>query len=116
MGILRGNRHTGRGAICLDRLGAQSIGLGARGEADDGTFGRCEAQAIVSRTVAADPYAAWLERREAEERLQEQPEIRWVYRHSRSAGGAGGAAGGDTRETPAARGSGSPRDGLVVAA
>jgi hypothetical protein len=111
MGILRGNRHGGRGAGAPQRLGARPIERLAR-DLDDGTLGRCEAQAIVTRAVASDPYAAWLERREAERRQRERPEIRWVYRPPRSAGASGGAAGAGTRDA-CGRGPGSTEDGLV---
>ncbi len=80
MGILRGNRQSGRSTGAPQRLGARPIERLGR-DLDDGTLGRCEAQAIVTRTAAPDPYAAWLERREAEQRLRERPEIRWVYRY-----------------------------------
>ena len=72
MGILRGNRHSGGGAIELTRR-----------DADDGLLTRCEEPAISLRRGSSDPYAAWLERREAE--LQhDRPQIRWVYRHTAS--------------------------------
>jgi hypothetical protein len=79
---------------------------------EDETLGRYEAQAIASRAVASDPYAAWLERREAERSRQERPEIRWVYRYPRPTGNGGPERGG-TREAPADRGPVSPEDGLV---
>ena len=113
MGILRGNRHTQRGAAAPQRLGARPIDRLSR-DLDDGTLGRCEAQAIVTRAVAADPYAAWLERREAERRQRERPEIRWVYRNPRPAGASGGAGSADARDACArGRGPGSPEGGLV---
>ena len=113
MGILRGNRHSGRGAGAPQRPGARPIERLGR-DLDDGALGRCEAQAIVTRAVVADPYAAWLERREAERRQRERPEIRWVYRYPRPAGAPGGAASAGERDACAhGRGPGSPEDGLV---
>ncbi len=113
MGILRGNRQSGRSTGAPQRLGARPIERLGR-DLDDGTLGRCEAQAIVTRTAAPDPYAAWLERREAEQRLRERPEIRWVYRYPRQAGASGMAAGAGKRDACAhGRGPGSPEDGLV---
>lgn len=85
----------------------------AGSELGDETLGRCEAQAIVSRAVATDPYAAWLERREAERRLRERPEIRWVYRYPRGAGKAGNPGRGGTREALAQSRPGSSEEGLV---
>ncbi len=79
----------------------------------DETLGRCEAQAIVSRAVATDPYAAWLERREAERRLRERPEIRWVYRYPRDTGRVGNPDREGTREALADRRPSSSEDGLV---
>ena len=80
---------------------------------DDETLGRCEAQAIISRAVAIDPYAAWLERREAERRLRQPSEVRWVHRYPRSGDAFRGQGRGDTREVPARPAPGSPEDGLV---
>jgi len=116
MGILRGNRHSGRGAAAPQRLGARPIERLSR-DLDDGTLGRCEAQAIVTRSVATDPYAAWLERREAEQRQRERPETRWVYRYPGSAGAPGRPAGAVKRDACAdGRGPGSREDGLVSVA
>ncbi len=113
MGILRGNRHSGRGAGAPQRLGTGPIERLGR-DLDEGTLGRCEAQAIVTRAVATDPYAAWLERREAEQRQRERPEIRWVYRHPHPAGAPGGTGGADKRDACVhGRGPGSPEGGLV---
>jgi hypothetical protein len=65
---------------------------------------RYEAQTISSRPAASDPYAAWLERREAERRRQEQPRIRWVHRLSGDVGRVGVTGGGSTGESPEDRG------------
>jgi hypothetical protein len=82
-------------------------------ELEDAPLGRCEAQALLTRAVATDPYAAWLERREAEQRLRERPDVRWVYRYPPNAAKLSGAPRGGTREAPAVRGPGTPADGLV---
>lgn len=109
MGILRGNRQSDGGECVPARTGIQ---MQVR-DLDDETLGRCEAQAIISRAVVADPYAAWLERREAERRLREPSQVRWVYRYPRPAGTFGGRGRGGTREVPARPAPGSPEDGLV---
>lgn len=90
MGILRGNRQSGSGAIEL-----------ARGEVEETPLGRCEAQAIAPRTRVSDPYAEWVARREAQQ-TRERPEIRWVYRHP----GAGGGIGASAASASALRGEG----------
>jgi hypothetical protein len=78
---------------------------------DDETLGRCEAQALGSPAVAADPYAAWLQQRESE-RLEERPAIRWVYRNEIAAGRIGGGGIGGTRDASRGRSPGT-EDGLV---
>ncbi len=103
MGILRGNRHSGGAAIELTRR-----------DADDGLLTRCEETAISLRRAPTDPYAAWLERREAEER-HDRPQIRWVYRHearTRADRASGATPGYATRED----GPGDAEGGLVTAA
>ena len=110
MGILRGKRQSGRGLCVPDRLAATHMQTLSR-DLDDATLGRCEAQAITSRAVAADPYAAWLQRRESE-RLRDQPAIRWVYRYPTSVGGTGSRGAGGKREASEGRSPGS-EDGLV---
>jgi hypothetical protein len=44
----------------------------------------------AGRISAMDPYAAWVQQRAQERGAQQQPEIRWVYRHPAQArpGGA----------------------------
>jgi hypothetical protein len=79
---------------------------------EDARLGRCEAQAIISPATAADPYAAWLERRESERRLRERPDVRWVS-HPPNPGELGACSRGGAREAPADRGPGSPGDGLI---
>jgi len=56
--------------------------------------GRREPQILIERIVPRDPYAAWLEQREAEgEREREaRPQVRWVHRQ-RGADGRAIAAG-----------------------
>jgi hypothetical protein len=115
MGILRGSRQTGSGSWSPERRGVRTAVRPDR-DLDDETLGRCEAQAIVGRVAAADPYAAWLARREADRRQRAQPETRWVYRQHRPAGSSGSAIVAGTREARDDRGSGSPHDGLVTAA
>src|SRR5258708_20626038 len=66
---------------------------------DDETLGSCEAKALGSPAVAADPYAAWLQQRESE-RMEERPAIRWVYRNQTTAGRSGGGGGGGPAEAP----------------
>jgi len=48
---------------------------GARQLAD-----RHEPVALTERAKPVDPYAAWLEQREAEREQLERPQIRWVHR------------------------------------
>ena len=43
----------------------QAIELSARGDSNR-TAGRHDAQVLIRRTVPADPYAVWLEQREAD--------------------------------------------------
>jgi hypothetical protein len=50
-----------------------------RGEAAD-LAGRHEPQILVERIVPKDPYAAWLEQREAEREFGDRPRVRWVHR------------------------------------
>jgi hypothetical protein len=42
--------------------------------------GRHEPQILIERIVPTDPYAAWLEQREAERELEQRPRVRWVHR------------------------------------
>src|SRR5258708_36227905 len=95
-----------------ERVGSPRLQM-MRRDLDDETLGRCEAQALGSTAVAADPYAAWLQQRESE-RMEERPAIRWVYRNQTTAGRSGGGwvrgAGG------APRGGGARTAGRVVAA
>jgi len=110
MGILRGNRKS-RGGICIpDPLGPGRVQMLSR-DLDDETLGRCEAQALGSPAVAADPYAAWLQQRETE-RMEERPAIRWVYRNQMAAGRTGGRGIGGTRDASGGRSPGT-EDGLV---
>jgi hypothetical protein len=44
------------------------------------TMSRHEPQAFTARALPRDPYAAWLEQREAERQRDEGSAIRWVYR------------------------------------
>jgi hypothetical protein len=57
---------------------------------DEPADGRHEPQALCERMTPADPYAAWLEQREAEAELQREgrPQIRLVHR-PRGGGGPG---------------------------
>jgi len=50
--------------------------------------GRHEPQSLMERIVPKDPYAAWLEQREAERELEREssPQIRWVHRPRGEAG------------------------------
>jgi len=52
--------------------------------------GRHEPQSLIERIVPKDPYAAWLEQREAERELEREsnPQIRWVHRPRAAAGTA----------------------------
>ena len=58
-----------------------SIGLRLAAE-DEATemAGRHEPQILVERIVPQDPYAAWLEQREAAREHEERPRVRWVHR------------------------------------
>jgi hypothetical protein len=44
------------------------------------TMTRHEPEAFTARTLPRDPYAAWLEQREADRQQGEDSQIRWVYR------------------------------------
>jgi hypothetical protein len=44
------------------------------------TMTRHEPQAFTERAFPRDPYAAWLEQREADRQRDEDAAIRWVYR------------------------------------
>src|SRR5258708_25285217 len=90
-----------------ERVGSPRLQM-MRRDLDDETLGRCEAQALGSTAVAADPYAAWLQQRESE-RMEERPAIRWVYRNQTTAGRSGGGwlrgpPGGSARPRPPAHG------------
>lgn len=54
------------------------------------TAGRHEPQSLIEGIVPKDPYAAWLEQREAERELEREssPQIRWVHRPRGEAGTA----------------------------
>ena len=41
---------------------------------------RHEPQSLTERAFPRDPYAAWLEQREADRQRDEDTPIRWVYR------------------------------------
>lgn len=103
MGILRGNRNTGRGAIVLEGR-----------EADEGLLGRFEAEAMQARMAPKDPYADWLRRREAEQ-SRERPPVRWVYRYPITAGSLRDRSGTSCRAA-SGRGPGDAEDGLVTVA
>jgi hypothetical protein len=104
MRILRGNRHSGRSGYADDSsAGAAAV---ADREADD-RLGRFEAQAIATPAFATDPYAAWVQRRESERRLQERAEVRWVYRYP---GRYSGQGTGGSRDASGQR---APEGGLV---
>jgi hypothetical protein len=49
-------------------------------DSGESLLSRCEADVFAPRAAARDPYAAWLEQREAEAQ-RDAPQIRWVYRH-----------------------------------
>ncbi len=103
MGILRGNRNTGSAALALPIR-----------EIEQSLLGRCEAEAVGARSVPADPYAAWLERREDEQARDRTP-VRWVYRYPIAAGKLrdrpGALRGGASRRVP-----GDAEGGLVTVA
>lgn len=53
--------------------------------------GRHEPQVLIERIVPKDPYAAWLEQREAQREFEERPRVRWVHRQRGGDGRAIGA-------------------------
>jgi len=52
----------------------------AGGDEANEMTGRHEPQILVERIVPKDPYAAWLEQREAAREHEERPRVRWVHR------------------------------------
>jgi hypothetical protein len=66
---------------------------------------RHEPQTLTGRTAPADPYAAWLQQREADREREQQEPVRWVFRQRIAGGPAAGAAG------IGRQGSGTPRQG-----
>ncbi|MGO9488795.1 MAG: hypothetical protein ACLQBB_07185 [Solirubrobacteraceae bacterium] len=50
------------------------------GQDDGETESRHEPQSLRVGPAPVDPYAAWLEQREAERERVEQPGVRWVHR------------------------------------
>lgn len=103
MGILRGNRNTGGVALSLPIQ-----------EIEERLLGRCEAEAVQARAVPTDPYAAWVERHEAELTRERRP-VRWVYRPALAADTPrdrpGVSRGGASRTDP-----GDAEGGLVTVA
>ncbi len=69
-----GSLQTQTGSRDTDRL----LGAGRGDEAD--AVGRHEPQVLIERIVPKDPYAAWLEQREAEREHEPRPRVRWVHR------------------------------------
>jgi hypothetical protein len=53
--------------------------LTAEGELD-ATVSRHEPRILAARGLARDPYAVWLEQRDAERELEQRQPIRWVHR------------------------------------
>jgi hypothetical protein len=49
---------------------------------------RYEPETFGAPTVPADPYAAWVQQRAAEQEREEHPEVRWVFRPRAAAGPA----------------------------
>jgi hypothetical protein len=71
MGLLRGARRRG-----------EDVGIGLRidhGAANDEAACRYEPQFLSARPVPADPYAAWLQQREAEREIEIRSQVRWVH-------------------------------------
>jgi hypothetical protein len=62
-----------------DSRAADTLRHGWTGEATE-MMGRHEPQILVERIVPKDPYAAWLEQREAEGEHVDRPRVRWVHR------------------------------------
>ncbi len=90
MGLLQ--THTGRPREVLAVRGEEQRAwprFASSGLADEPT-GRHEPQVLIERVLPADPYAVWLEQREAQgEREREaRPQIRLVHR-PRGGGGQG---------------------------
>jgi hypothetical protein len=70
-----------------DSWAADSFGFAGPGEAEL-PAGRHEPQILIERIVPKDPYAAWLEQREAQREFEDRPRVRWVHRQRRGDGRA----------------------------
>ena len=70
-----GDSHAGLGE------GARRIRFASPCESEE-PAGRHEPQVLVERIIPKDPYAAWLEQRDAERELEREsrPQVRWVHR------------------------------------
>lgn len=78
MRMLQAHRHSRRhdsSAHQYDR----SISLSAQDEADQMT-GRHEPEILTLRALPQDPYAVWLEQREADREREGHPPVRWIHR------------------------------------
>lgn len=58
---------------------------------DEALMRRESVDLFAARIMPEDPYAAWLQQREAE---REQPAVRWVHRHPAAHGATGSAGAG----------------------
>jgi hypothetical protein len=86
MGPLRARRHALRHASSSEYIRqARSVAIFTSDERDQ-SESRHEPEAFGTRSVPADPYTAWLERRQAD-REREDP-VRWVMRPRSLAGTA----------------------------
>jgi hypothetical protein len=92
MRLVHPHRHTKRD----DSYGPftaypRSVQLSSMGGLDE-PASRHEPQILIERSAPKDPYAAWLEQREAESEREARPPIRWVQRPPADARRAGAAA------------------------
>jgi hypothetical protein len=78
------------GSLRTETDSEASIGFRLANEAAE-MEGRHEPQMLVERIAPKDPYAAWLEQREAAREHQERPRVRWVQRQRGGDGRAIGA-------------------------
>jgi hypothetical protein len=88
---------TSKGTVQMGPLQTQtdsgtrdSFRFAGRGEGPD-LVSRHEPQILIERIVPKDPYAAWLEQREAEREFEDRPRVRWVHRQRGADGRAIGA-------------------------
>jgi|GEM_PF-2733570 len=104
MGPLQQGTHTGRDGTSAG-LAQEPRRLRITGPPDAEADGRHEPQSLIERSLPRDPYAAWLERHEAElERERRRgPRIRWVNRPRGPSAAAIAAAERERRRGPKVR-------------